>query len=149
MKLKEKIYQTCLQLLNRQVADLEYALQDLASGMADDTKSSAGDKHETARAMAQLEQEKINIQLAGVKKQIDQLQQLDIGILSLKAYNGSLIRSDKGYLFLSIAIGKIVVDEETVIVLSSQSPLGKLLLGRQVNETVEMNGIHYLIEEIL
>ena len=149
MKLKEKIYQTCLQLLNQQVADLEHALQDLASGMADDTKSSAGDKHETARAMAQLEQEKINIQLAEVKKQIDQLQQLDIGILSLKAYNGSLIRSDKGYLFLSIAIGKIVVDEQTVIVLSSQSPLGKLLLGRQVNETVEMNGIHYLIEEIL
>ena len=149
MLLKEKIYQTCLHLLNQQVADMEHSLQELVTGMTDDTKSSAGDKHETARAMAQLEQEKINNQLSAVKSQLQVLQQLDISILSLKAHNGSLIKSDKGYLFLSVAIGKIVVNEQTVIVLSSQSPLGKLLMGRKVNEIVEMNGIHYLVEEIL
>ena len=149
MLLKEKIYQTCLHLLNQQVADMEHSLQDLVAGMTDDTKSSAGDKHETARAMAQLEQEKINNQLSAVKSQLQVLQQLDISILSLKAYNGSLIKSDKGYLFLSVAIGKIVVNEQTVIVLSSQSPLGKLLMGRQVNEIVEMNGIRYFLIDIL
>jgi hypothetical protein len=62
--------------------------------------------------------------------------------------NGSFVKTNQGYLFLSIALGKIKMNEATVIVLSPQSPLGTKLIGSKIADTVEMNGISYYIEDI-
>lgn len=59
-----------------------------------------------------------------------------------------MIKTDKGYLFLSIALGKITVDHQQIIALSPQSPLGAKLLGLQVNDYAEINNIKYLILKI-
>ena len=61
---------------------------------------------------------------------------------------GSLVKTDKGYLYLSVAIGKISVDGVSVIALSTQSPLGKQLMGKKTNEEAAINNVHYLIQEI-
>ena len=61
---------------------------------------------------------------------------------------GSLIKTNKGYLFLSIALGKIIIDGIDVIILSPQSPLGIKLIGLQSQSSVEINKIVYMIEEV-
>ena len=149
MHLKEQIYNECVQLLQQKVNDFTEALHELTAGVENDSKSSAGDKHETARAMAQLEQEKINRQLSEVSIQLELLQQININIPSLKVIKGSLVKTDKGLLFLSVAIGKLFIDDKAVIVLSPQSPLGQQLTGLQVKDAAEINGTRYAIEEVL
>ena len=57
MRLKEKVHAACLQLLTDKIKVIQDNLQGLTQGAENDNKSSAGDKHETARAMMQLEQE--------------------------------------------------------------------------------------------
>ena len=78
--------------------------------------------------MMQLEQEKISKQLKEIIDQRLELEKIDILKHFSQITKGSLIKTDKGYLFLSIGLGKITIDKETVFAISPQSPLGKKLI---------------------
>jgi hypothetical protein len=148
MTFKIKVHQACIQLLEERIKFLQATLNDLTAGAVNDAKSSAGDKHETGRAMMQLEHEKISRQLSDTLVQKSFLDQLKPEIPSAVVAAGSLVKTNNGYIYLSIALGKIVVGQEQVIVLSLQSPLGQKLAGRKANSSAEINGTHYLIKEV-
>ena len=48
MTFKQKIYSHYLQLINEKVQQLQKVLDDLKESSSNETKSTAGDKHETA-----------------------------------------------------------------------------------------------------
>ncbi|MDB5247601.1 MAG: hypothetical protein JWQ40_1995 [Segetibacter sp.] len=148
MTFKEKIYSGCVQLIRNKIGLLQNALADLKQSASNETKSTAGDKHETALAMLQIEQENINKQLTDALAQKLVLVKIDPAVRPVKIVNGSLVKTNKGYFFLSVALGKIVADEVTVIALSPQSPLGIKLMGLKENDSVIMNGTSYIIESI-
>lgn len=145
---KQNIYNHCLSILNQKIEELNSALSSAVESANNETKSSAGDKHETARAMMQLEQEKLSKQLSELLEQKSEFEKIDISKLYNQISKGTLIKSDKGYLFLSIGLGKIGVENKTVYVISPQSPLGKLLLGKKENDVVEMNNVKYTIQKL-
>jgi len=149
MQLKQKTHAACLQVVNKKIQVLQNNLQELGEGALSDGKSSAGDKHETARAMMQLEQEKISKQLDELIIQKTILQKIDATLKSTQIIKGSLVKTNKGYLFLSVALGKLIVDDIDVIILSPQSPLGLKLMGLQAKSSVEINKVTYLVEEVL
>jgi hypothetical protein len=99
--------------------------------------------------MMQLEQEKLSHQLKELQDQKLELEKIDISKPSAQIAKGTLIQSDKGFLFLSIGLGKIVVDDKTVFAISPQSPLGVKLLGKKENNIVDMNGAKYTIQKLL
>jgi hypothetical protein len=148
MTFKEKTYQAYHQLIAGKITALNQAMNDLNESSKNETKSSAGDKYETTRAMLQLEKDKINRQLGEAQEQKALFEQIDFAKASAQIIKGSLVKTNKGYLFMSLAMGKIIVDGITIISLSPQSPLGNKLLNLQVNDTVTMNGSTYLIESI-
>ena len=59
MTLKESIHQVLRIQLKFRIDEIQNILDDLLLSGSRDAKSSAGDKHETGVAMAQLEQEKL------------------------------------------------------------------------------------------
>ena len=145
---KKKVYAACVALLDERISSFQELLRDLTDGAENDSKSSAGDKHETSRAMMQLEHEKISRQLDETIRQRNELEKILPGQAQEVISKGSLIKTNQGYLFLSVAIGKIIEDETSVIVLSPQSPLGINLAGRKRGDTVEMNRVQYKILEV-
>ena len=148
MMLKQKIYNHYLQILNEKINALQKVLNDLKESGANETKSTAGDKHETALAMLQIEQANTRAQLKEVIDQKILFEKIDPSISAVAVVNGSLIKTDRGYLFLSVAGGKAIVDGKAVIALSPQSPLGTKLMGLRVNEIANVNNIRYVIEAI-
>ena len=146
--LKQKVYACCLEILENKIQDLLTSLRDLKNGAENDSKSSAGDKHETARAMMQLEYEKISKQLGELENQKKELDKIDIQTSSSKILNGSLIKANNQWMFLSVALGKITVEGIQVMVFSQQSPIGHKMIGRKEGDSIEMNGINYVIENI-
>lgn len=148
MLLKEKILTECFHVLNEKIKLLQNDLNDLRDSAANETKSTAGDKHETALAMLQIEQENKNRQLRELLSQKLILEQINLAIQPTIVAQGSLIKTNKGYLFISIALGKIKIENITIITLSIESPLGKKLKGSKTNNTVVMNNITYAIESI-
>ncbi len=148
MTIKEKVYLHYTTLINDKVQLLQQVLADLKESGANETKSTAGDKHETALAMLQIEQANKREQLKEIIAQKTILEKIDPSIIAPVIVNGSLIKTDRGYFFMSVALGKAVVDGIAVIALSPQSPLGKKLMGLSPCHQVEINNTIYIIESI-
>lgn len=148
MTLKQKIYNHYLNLVHEKTAMLQKVLDDLKESGANETKSTAGDKHETALAMLQIEQANTRAQLQEVLNQQAALEKINPEISATTVLNGSLVKTDRGYLFLCVALGKAVVDGIAVIALSPQSPLGQKLMGLKVGEVAIVNSTSYLVIDI-
>jgi hypothetical protein len=148
MTLKQKIYNHYLQVINDKITQLQKLLADLKESGANETKSTAGDKHETALAMLQIEQANVRGQLTEVQQQQAVLQKINPELSPAIIVPGSLIKTNKGYFFLSIAGGKAVVEGHPVIAISPQSPLGQQLVQASKGHEVTINATSYRIESI-
>ncbi len=149
MTFKQKIHQYYTQ----QVQDKIDVFRDMISALTEDSKNdakgSAGDKHETALSMMHLEQEKLNYKLKEVLEQKAILDKIDASLTHSKIGLGSLVQANGIYLYLSLALPKITIDQVNIIALSPQSPLGAKLMGNKVGFEFEINATKYHIDSIL
>ncbi len=148
MTLKEKIHTYYRRAMLAKIEALQQVLADLKESGSNETKSTAGDKHETALAMLQIEQANKRTQLKEMQQQLAALEKIDPSLFPQIIVPGSLIKTNKGYLFLSIAGGKATIDGDNVIALSPQSPLGMKLLNATKGEVVTIHDARYTIENI-
>jgi regulator of replication initiation timing len=148
MTFKEKIYLRFQEVLQNKVDLLQQNLDSLFQSAQNETKRTAGDKHETALAMLQIEQENLRRQLHEAKIQQTILQKIDPAQVSNKIAPGSLVKTSQGHFFMSLALGKIMEDDVEVMSLSPQSPLGSRLSGLIPGSELILNGRKYLIENI-
>ena len=77
MTLKESIHQVLRIQLKFRIDEIQNILEDLHLSGSRDAKSSAGDKHETGVAMAQLEQEKLRYQIYEFQKMEEIVQKIN------------------------------------------------------------------------
>lgn len=124
------------------------ALKEVTEAGNNETKSTAGDKHETGRAMMQLEQEKLGKQLQEAEGQLAEFEKIDFARLHQTIALGSLIETTRGFFFITLSIGKMDVDGTIIFAISPQSPLGALLIGKKQKDTVVFNGVSYEINNI-
>jgi transcription elongation GreA/GreB family factor len=145
LKIKEALFKQCEAFVNKRLQTVEDVISSNQKALQSETKSSAGDKHETGRAMLQLEMEKAGQQLAGIKQMKEILAKVDTLKTSKNVRLGSIIFTEKVNYFLSISAGQLVVADKIYFAISVSSPMGKLLLGKQENEEVVFNGKIILI----
>ena len=145
---KHSVHQHFLALLDDKISAIRQKLDDLQESLKNETKSTAGDKHETARAFVHIEQENTGRQLEVLLQQKAELQSFSAVNNSEIIAPGALVKTDRGWLYISASIGKAVINGETVFALSPQSPLGKKLMGCKVNDIVDINGIKYTVATI-
>ena len=148
MTLKQKIYNHFLQLINSRIQQLQKVLDDLKESGSNETKSTAGDKHETALAMLQIEQANTRAQMKEAISQKDVLEKIDPLVTAKIIVNGSVVKTNRGYFFVSTALGKAAIEGITIIALSAQSPLGTKLMGLTKGDTATINNYNYVIENI-
>lgn len=147
MKLtKDLVYSESMRLIKERSDQLHNQITDLSNDA--DIKSTSGDKHETSRAMMHLQQEQLTTQLGDARNMLNKLAMLrDVNISNFIS-EGCLITTDKAIFYLAIAQGKIVVANETVYVLSANSPLGKNFIGKSMGDSVSVNGMTYKIVSV-
>ncbi|MCG1035132.1 GreA/GreB family elongation factor [Polaribacter sargassicola] len=148
MEVKKALFEQCLQFVNNRLQTVEEIISSNQKALQSETKSSAGDKHETGRAMLQLEMEKASQQLAGINQMKEILSKINISKKATIAHLGSVIETDVANYFLAISAGQIKLDNKVYFVVSVSSPIGKLLLGKKVNDKINFNGKTFNIKEI-
>jgi hypothetical protein len=148
MTFKQKIYLQYHQLVQDRIDVFKDMIVALTEDSKNDAKGSAGDKHETALSMMHLEQEKLNTKLKEVLTQKAVLDKIDASIVAETIVLGSLVKANGIYLYLSLALPKINVDDINIIALSPQSPLGNKLMGNKVGFTFDINITTYTIESV-
>jgi hypothetical protein len=148
-QLKEKLYDLCLEYASSRLDTLKHAIGEARESANDDSKSSAGDKHETGRAMAQLEQEKLSVQLQEAEKVLNALQMIERGRISSTIMNGSIIITDRGNYFLAISAGKLIVENDIYFAVSPASPIGIAFLNhKDISSAFIFNGMSYIIKKV-
>jgi transcription elongation GreA/GreB family factor len=148
MDIWQKTYQAFDKLLNEKINVLKKQADDLQQSIASETKSSVGDKYETSRAMLHLEQEKNNHYLREAQDQRSVLHILEHHTPTQKVTAGSLVKTNKGWFFISGAFGKASLDIGIVMAISSISPLGKSLADHKVGDSIKVLETTYTIEAI-
>ena len=140
IKIKEALFSQCKAFVNKRAKTVEEIISSNQKALQSETKSSAGDKHETGRAMLQLEMEKAGQQLAGISQMKEILAKVDVSKTAKIGHLGSIIYTDKANYFLSISAGKLTACGDDFFAISVSSPIGKLLLGKQQNDEIVFNG---------
>ncbi len=149
LKIKQKLFALCHSFIEERIASAKTAIQMAQNSANEETKSSAGDKYETGRAMAQLEIEKSSVQLAEALKQKKVLDQMPPAMETPTVYLGSLVFTNQGNYYLSIPAGKMEIDGITYYAVSTSSPIGTLLMGLNKGTTVTFNSKEIVIEKII
>lgn len=128
---------------------LETIIESNKKALLSETKSTAGDKHETGRAMLQLEMEKAGQQLASIRQMEETIAKIDASKEVSVSCLGAIVKTNQTSYFLSISAGKILVEGNHYFAISVSTPIGKLLLGKGKGDRVYFNGNEIVIEDIV
>lgn len=131
------------------ISSAEDAIQNAQLSANEETKSSAGDKYETGRAMAQLEIEKNTVQLNESKKLLNALEQIKEDGSNKMIQVGSLAITNQGNYYLAISAGKFTINGIDYFAISPAAPVGKLLNGRVKGDHFDFNGRKFVVEDVI
>lgn len=136
LAVKKELYAFCQSYVDGRISRIKSHMLQLQESLDSETKSSAGDKHETGRAMLQLELEKSGEQLAAAEGLKSALQQIRPAPTSPTIGSGSLVNTSKANYFISISAGEYNIGALKVFCISTNTPIGLLLLGKSKGATV-------------
>ena len=134
--MKKELHQACLAELQTRIDRIRLAVEEIQAAANEETKSSAGDKFETGRAMMQQEKDKMAHQLAINISWKNQLNLLNPAETKEVVAIGSLVITQEGKYYLSIPLGKLKLSGQTYFAISLASPIGKALLNKKAGDEI-------------
>lgn len=146
--LKEQVFEACRRTIQQKMDRLLNAVRDAQAAANEETKSSAGDKYETGRSMAQLEIEKFSAQLASLNKQMQELTRVGIDHDSKLVRAGSLVHTNMGAFFIAVNAGEVIIDNKKFFAISTQAPIAVKMLGLSVNDSFLLNGRMFVLHDV-
>ena len=148
MSIKQKVLEHCHAYVKEKEERLLSRYKLLQESLNNETKSTAGDKHETGRAMVQLEQEKLGKQQKELQLLKQILKRVEVDKPTSNVSLGSLVKTDTHSYFLAIFANVFESKDEHIFCISAASPIGQCLLGKTVGESFFFNGKTVSILEV-
>jgi len=147
--IKRELLNSCHELIDQRITNAQLAMKAAQESANTEVKSSAGDKYETGRAMAQLERDKASQQLNEAMMLKRSLSMINIKATTNQVASGSLVLTDKNNFFVAISLGKLTIAQTDCFVIAPATPVGKLLMGAKVGSRFSFNHQQHTIQEIL
>ncbi len=139
---KLELYEICLSTLSDKSVELKLEVEQLRISIANDSKSSMGDKYETSREMMQQQINHLEQQIALNGQQIFNLRSFKPEKNSGSVEKGSLVETTIGNFFISVSYGEIKTSEKSCFLISEFAPLTKLILNLKEGDAFEINKRH-------
>ncbi|WP_136482284.1 3-oxoacyl-ACP synthase [Cognatitamlana onchidii] len=148
-KIKDTLKSACIDFVENRLQTAQSTIDDIQVSLTHETKSSAGDKHETGRAMLQLEREKAGLQLAQIQTLNEVLDKIKTEQEFTKVGLGALVYTSNLNYFISISAGELIANTESFYAISLSTPIAKLLLSKQVGDVITFRNTNFTITKIL
>lgn len=148
-EIKKQLHARCVAIVQQRIADSRQAMDAAQESANQEEKSSMGDKYETGRAMAQIARDQAAQQLDEALKLKLVLDQINPMSSSTNIGLGSLVVTDQNQFYIAISVGRLEIDGKEHFVVSPQSPIGKLLINRKVNDSFVFNKQTQIVRAIL
>ena len=137
-----------MKLLNKEFLLLTRQWKNAQAAAYQEEKSSAGDKYETGRAMNHLEKDMHARQLSANKKDMAGLLSVNCNQIYYRVIPGCLVKCTGISFFIAAGLGKIIIEEETVFLLSHHAPVTKMLYNKKAGDKILFNGKEVKIEDL-
>jgi len=147
--LKKELHRRCVDIVEERILAIKSDLASIEESRNNETKSSAGDKYETGRAMMQMEEEKSRMQLGKTNQLRLELLEIDLDEKHETIQPGSLIITDTGKYFISIGLGKVKMKDEIFYCISMVSPIGLQMRGKTLGDQINFGGKTIQIKNII
>ncbi|MDB5024268.1 MAG: 3-oxoacyl-ACP synthase [Mucilaginibacter sp.] len=147
--LKKELLKLCVRYVQKRIDGAVQAINATQQAANEETKSSAGDKYETGRAMMQQETDRNQAQLNEANKLMVALNHIRTGTAFQTAETGSLVITNNGKFFIAIGAGTLMLNGENYFAVSPASPIGLKLKTQKIGDEFSLNGKIYRIENII
>ena len=146
---KIALYNECIKFVDARINNSLSAIKSAQESANTEMKSSAGDKHETGRSMAQLETEKNAIQLAEANKLKHVIGLINPEEKHDKVELGALVITNLGQYFISVSVGKITLGKTIYFGVSAVSPIGQAFLNHKKGDEIVFNGRKFILKDVV
>ena len=143
---KSKILNTVSEKLELKIKTLENLIAETRASN-NETKSSMGDKYETTREMVQQEINNLQIQLNENVRAKNSLKFINITPHQIIG-SGSLVETERGLFFIAVSLGEIIVEKMKIFIISPESPLAKVLIGKKKGDEISLNNTKQTIQNL-
>jgi len=149
LELKKQLYNQCSDFIEHRLLIIKSTINDIQESLDSETKSSAGDKHETGRAMLQIDLEKACNQLSEIQKTKDIFRKIELNKTLETVCLGSVVYTTKSNYFISISAGTISVNNQQFYAIAVDTPIGILLVGKQPGDTIVFRDAQFTISKVI
>lgn len=149
VELKVALVNKCVEIVESKLHNMDAELAQIQKSANEETKSSAGDKYETGRAMLMLEKEKLVGQKSQILQQLKPLKTIDVNKHATKIELGAIVYTEANNYFISSSIGKIEVNDDVFLAISALAPIAQAMLGKVENDSFDFNRTEIVIDKIL
>lgn len=149
LELKASLFARCREMLRSKEKSILEAMRRTREALGSETKSTAGDKHETGRAMIQLEQEQLSEQLSAAREALAKLQRIGYAESSQLAGPGALIETSAGIYFIAAGLGKIEYQGHVYFAVAPNAPIAVAFGGRGAGDSVVFNKRSITIKAVI
>ncbi|MBA4853187.1 transcription elongation factor [Emticicia sp. BO119] len=146
--MKAELLEKVKQLVEKRMDTSWQAMEAAKNSANEEGKSSAGDKYETARAMGQIDREMNGRMYEQARQDRLLLEKINLQLPFLSVGLGALVKTTMGDFFVAIGAGVVTLNGKNIMVISSQSPIGQILIGKSPQESFEFRGKAYEIVSI-
>ncbi|MBO0359231.1 3-oxoacyl-ACP synthase [Hymenobacter sp. BT186] len=146
--IKTQLHALCAAFVGQRIEAAQAAMLTAQESANSETKSSAGDKYETGRAMAQEERNRNAVQLQQALQLQGELARINPDLSCDAVRSGALATTNLGRFFISISAGKLTVEGQDYFAVSAAAPMAAALSGKRAGESVLFNGKPVRIEQI-
>lgn len=146
--IKGLLYETCNNYVENRIKNARDAMENAQQSANSETKSTAGDKHDTSRAMMQLEAEQNAKHLAEAQKLKKAMHLIDPEKEYTNVELGALVICSTGNFYISISAGKLELNDTIYYAISPSSPLAQTLKGLKKGDSATFNGRNIDIKDI-
>ena len=136
-------------LVGEKVNSAMSAIESTTESKNTATKSTAGDKHETGRAMMERELALSTAQLHKAHFLKNELSKISLEVDVTSVQLGALVVTNQGNYFISIGLGKVNVLGDDCYAISGGSPLGIALMGKQKGQQIDFQGRNIEILDVV
>jgi hypothetical protein len=146
--IKIDLYNLAQKLVASKIKENTESLAALKESVGSETKSTAGDKHETGRAMMHLEQEKVMRQLSNNQKLKEMIDRINPETGNESVRLGALVITNQVRFYIIAGLGQFDLNDEKYYLVSYQSDLVQAFKDKEKDDMVHFKGQSYRIEEI-
>jgi len=148
-ELKTALLNHCIEVVEKRFSQIKQTIAGIEESLVEESKSSAGDKHETGRAMLQIDRENAGKQLLEIEKLQQLVRKIDINSKSDYVRLGSLVYTNQATYFIGISIGAVTVGKTNYMCVALNSPIGQLLSGKKKGDMFMFNEKKYSIKSVV